>query len=277
MQTFFEKLLTGLLDALPHILWALVAFFVGLAIANWLSRFVLRALKRSKVDPTVHTFLAACVKIFVLIIAILTAASLLGIPTASIITLIGGAAVGIGLALKDNLSNFASGMILLFTRPFKVGDYIETDEGGGTVERIDMMFTVLVTPDNKNIMLPNSLIVGGKVTNFSACQTRRISIPVTIPYSADLAKVRQTLAHYVENEPRVLKDPPPCIGPDSFTDRGVQISVMAWVERSAYWDVFYDLHETIQAALDSIGVPIAVSTVQIADSRTRTDDDTQLP
>ena len=155
MQTFFEKLLTGLLDALPHILWALVAFFVGLAIANWLSRFVLRALKRSKVDPTVHAFLAACVKIFVLIIAILTAASLLGIPTASIITLIGGAAVGIGLALKDNLSNFASGMILLFTRPFKVGDYIETDEGGGTVERIDMMFTVLVTPDNKNIMLPN--------------------------------------------------------------------------------------------------------------------------
>ena len=122
MQTFFEKLLTGLLDALPHILWALVAFFVGLAIANWLSRFVLRALKRSKVDPTVHAFLAACVKIFVLIIAILTAASLLGIPTASIITLIGGAAVGIGLALKDNLSNFASGMILLFTRPFKVGD-----------------------------------------------------------------------------------------------------------------------------------------------------------
>ena len=140
-----------------------------------------------------------------------------------------------------------------------------------------MMFTVLVTPDNKNIMLPNSLIVGGKVTNFSACQTRRISIPVTIPYSADLAKVRHTLAHYVENEPRVLKDPPPCIGPDSFTDRGVQISVMAWVERSAYWDVFYDLHETIQAALDSIGVPIAVSTVQIADSRKRTDDDTQLP
>ena len=260
MQTFFEKLLTGLLDALPHILWALVAFFVGLAIANWLSRFVLRALKRSKVDPTVHAFLAACVKIFVLIIAILTAASLLGIPTASIITLIGGAAVGIGLALKDNLSNFASGMILLFTRPFKVGDYIETDEGGGTVERIDMMFTVLVTPDNKNIMLPNSLIVGGKVTNFSACQTRRISIPVTIPYSADLAK-----------------DPPPCIGPDSFTDRGIQISVMAWVERSAYWDVFYDLHETIQAALDSIGVPIAVSTVQIADSGKRTGDDTQLP
>ena len=224
-----------------------------------------------------HAFLTACVKIFVLIIAILTAASLLGIPTASIITLIGGAAVGIGLALKDNLSNFASGMILLFTRPFKVGDYIETDEGGGTVERIDMMFTVLVTPDNKNIMLPNSLIVGGKVTNFSACQTRRISIPVTIPYSADLAKVRQTLAHYIENEPRVLKDPPPCIGPDSFTDRGIQISVMAWVERSAYWDVFYDLHETIQAALDSIGVPIAVSTVQIADSGKRTGDDTQLP
>ena len=104
-----------------------------------------------------------------------------------------------------------------------------------------MMFTVLVTPDNKNIMLPNSLIVGGKVTNFSACQTRRISIPVTIPYSADLAKVRQTLAHYIENEPRVLKDPPPCIGPDSFTDRGIQISVMAWVERSAYWDVFLSL------------------------------------
>ncbi len=277
MEVFFDKLLTGLLDALPHILWALVAFFVGLAIANWLSRFVLRALKRSKVDPTVHAFLAACVRIFVLVIAILTAASLLGIPTASIVTLLGGAAVGIGLALKDNLSNFASGMILLFTRPFKVGDYIETDGGGGTVERIDMMFTVLNTPDNKKIMLPNSVIIGEKVTNFSACNTRRISIPVVVPFGTDLAKTRQVLQAYVQKDPRVLKDPPPCIGADLFTDRGVQISVMAWVERTQYWDVFYDLHEAIQAALQSIDVSIAVSTISLQENEKKSGRDTQMP
>ena len=277
MQTFFEGLLSGLLAALPHLLWALFAFFVGLGLANWLSRFVLRALGRSKVDPTVHAFLAACVKIFVLIIAILTAASLLGIPTTSLVTLLGGAAVGIGLALKDNLSNFASGLILLFTRPFKVGDYIETQDGGGTVERIDMMFTVLVTPDNKNILLPNSRLIGGKVTNFSAHDTRRITIPVTVPYTADLPTARRALSDRIAAEPRILKDPAPCVGADKFTERGVQISVMAWVQRTAYWDVFYDLHEQIKDALAGVGITPAVSVVSVQPAPKNAADDTRVP
>ncbi|MFR4250178.1 MAG: mechanosensitive ion channel family protein [Christensenellales bacterium] len=273
MQTFFENLLSMAWQALPHILWALLAFFVGLAIANWLSRFVLRALSRSKVDPTVHAFLAACVKAFVLVIAIITAASFLGIPTASIITLLGGAAVGIGLALKDNLSNFASGMILLFTRPFKVGDYIETDQGKGYVERIDMMFTSLVTPDNQNVLLPNSQLIGGRVTNYSVYDTRRISVTLVVPFETDLSKALSALSDMLANEPKVLKNPVATVGAEAFCDRGVQINILAWGNREEYWDILYLLHRRTHECLTKAGIPFALPHIQMENKEKKTDPD----
>jgi small conductance mechanosensitive channel len=191
-----------------------------------------------------------------MVFVVLTAVSALGVPTTNFLAIVGAAGLAIGLALKDSLSNFSSGVMLVFFRPFKVGDYIEAAGVAGTVNSIAIFNTVIKTPDNRVITVPNSLIYGDAITNFSAENTRRIDLVIGIGYDDDVQRAKALIQGVLSNEDRVLDDPAPTIMTLELGDSSVNIAVRPWVKTSEYWPVRGELLERIKKALEDSGLSI---------------------
>ncbi|MEJ2764024.1 small-conductance mechanosensitive channel MscS [Photobacterium sp. MCCC 1A19761] len=239
-----------------NILSALLILFIGNIITKMIANGVAKMLRKKQMDDAVVEFLHSLVRYLLFVIVLIAALGRIGVQTASVVAVIGAAGLAIGLALQGSLSNFAAGVLIVAFRPFKSGDYVEVGGVAGSVESIQVFSTVLKTPDNKMVVVPNSAVIGGPITNYSRHQTRRIDYVIGVSYKADLKKTKAVLTRVVAADPRVLQDPKPTIGVVALADSSVNFVVRPWVNTTDYWAVYFDLLQAIKEELDKEGIEI---------------------
>jgi small conductance mechanosensitive channel len=239
-----------------RVLAALAIFLVGRLFLRALMRWANGAMRRIGIDDTLNRFLGNLLYMVLLVFLVLTTFSVLGVPTINFLAIVGAAGLAIGLALKDSLANFSSGVMLVVFRPFKVGDQIEAAGVSGIVESIGIFNVVLKTFDNRAINVPNSLIYGGTITNYSAESTRRVDLTIAIGYDADIPQAKSVIAAVVAAEARIARFPPPDIAVQDVLQTAVTLAVRVWVNSADYGGVRSDMLERIKRTLDKYGLSI---------------------
>ena len=248
-----EKLIDSGISLGERVLGALIIFIVGKFLVNWLNRLFARILEKRKVDPSIQSFLKS--NILLLIMLILAVIGKLGIELTGFAALLASAGVAIGMALSGNLQNFAGGLIILLFRPYKVGDYIDASTGAsGTVKEIQIFHTILITPDNKMVYVPNGAMSSGVITNYSNLDTRRIEWNFGVDYGEDFEKVEKILRNIIKADQRILTAPAPFIELGELAASSVNIKVRVWVKSSDYWDVFFYMNQTVYATFNKEGI-----------------------
>ena len=250
------------------ILFAVAIFFVGKWVAKKLAGLAEKMMLKANVDETLTGFAGNILYGLLLALVVIAALSQLGIETTSLAAVIAAAGLAIGLALQGSLSNFAAGVMIILFRPFKNGDYVEAAGTAGTVEEISIFTTVLKTPDNKMVIVPNNEITTGNIINYSAHPTRRLDMVVGVGYDDDLKKVRKSLEKILSKEDRILKDPETVIAVAELADSSVNFVVRPWVKTEDYWAVKFALTEAIKATFDKegISIPFPQRDVHVIDS-----------
>jgi small conductance mechanosensitive channel len=238
------------------ILAAIVIFIIGRWVAKFLKNTSVKLMTRSKVDPTLVTFLGHVTYIALLTFVILAALGQLGIQTTSFIAVIGAAGLAIGLALQGSLSNFAAGVLMIIFRPFKVDDLIEGAGVLGTVEEIQIFTTQLKTPDNKTVIIPNAKLTSDNIINYTVKPTRRVDLVFGVSYTDDIDKVKGVISDVLSQDSRILKDPPPTIGLLEMADSSVNFAVRPWVKPDDYWGVYFDINEKMKKRFDAEDISI---------------------
>ncbi|MGI9247680.1 MAG: mechanosensitive ion channel family protein [Woeseiaceae bacterium] len=233
---------------------ALVIFYVGRMAIGLAVRGLRKVMQKQEVDKTLETFVCNLVRMALLVVVIIAAIGALGVQTTSFIAIFGAAGLAVGLALQGSLSNFAAGVLIVLFRPYKVGDYIEGAGISGSVEQVQILTTVLRTPDNKEVIVPNSQIMTSIITNYSANDTRRVDMVVGVSYSDDLDKVHTTIRDLVAADDRILDDPACTIAVSELGDSSVNFVVRPWVRTLDYWNVKFDLTEAIKRRFDKEGI-----------------------
>jgi len=239
-----------------NIALAIVVFVVGRLVAKGLVKVLERVLQNANVDSMLIEFIGSIAKAALLLFVIIASLDMLGVDTTSLIAMLGAAGLAVGLALQGSLQNFASGVLLIIFRPFTIGDVIEAGGIIGKVEKITIFNTVMLTPDNREIIVPNGAIYGGTITNLSARDTRRIDMVFGIGYGDDIKKAKDTLMQVMGSDSRILKDPAPVVALAELADSSVNFVVRPWVKGADYWDVKFDLTENIKLAFDEKGISI---------------------
>jgi small conductance mechanosensitive channel len=239
-----------------NIALAIVVFIVGRLIAKVLIKVLERLLVRAKVDSMLIEFIGSIASAALLLFVIIASLDMLGVNTTSLIAMLGAAGLAVGLALQGSLQNFASGVLLIIFRPFQVGNFIDAGGVSGTVEKITIFNTIMLTPDNREIIVPNASVYGGTITNFSARETRRIDMVYGIGYGDDIKKAKELLMQAMESDERILKDPAPMVALSELADSSVNFIARPWVNAADYWDVKRDFTEKIKLAFDENGVSI---------------------
>ncbi len=229
---------------------ALAIFYIGKLVVATLVRGVRKVMRRQEVDKTLETFVCNFLRIALMVVVIVAAISQLGIETTSFIAIFGAAGLAVGLALQGSLSNFAAGVLIVLFRPYKVGDFVEAAGIAGTIEQVQILTTILKTPDNKQIIVPNSQIMNSIITNYSAKDTRRIDLVIGVSYDDDLDKVRTVLQELVAAEDRILEDPACVIAVSELADSSVNFVLRPWVRSEDYWGVRFGLTEAIKKRFD---------------------------
>ncbi len=243
-------------DVAISVLAAAAIFLVGNFVVKFATRLLVKALIKARFDETLARFLGRVVHAFMFLWVTLLALGKLGIDTTSFTAVVAAAGLAIGLALQGSLSNFAAGVMIILFRPFKVGDFVEAGGAKGLIEEIHIFHTMLRTPDNIQLVVPNGAITGGNISNYSAKPTRRIDLVVGCGYSDDLQAVKQFLAELVNNDMRVLRDPEPVVAVGELGDNCVNFIVRPWVANADYWAVRWDLTEAIKTGFDLRGFQI---------------------
>ena len=233
-----------------NLIAALVIFYVGRLVIGLVVRGLHRVMQKQGVDKTLETFVCNLVRMVLLIVVIIAAIGALGIETTSFIAIFGAAGLAVGLALQGSLSNFASGVLIILFRPYKVGDFIEAAGISGSVEQLQILTTILKTGDNKKVIVPNSQIMNSVITNYSANETRRVDMVIGVSYEDDLDKVRNTIQELVAAEERILAEPACTIAVSALADSSVNFVVRPWVKTPDYWGVMFDLTEAIKKRFD---------------------------
>jgi small conductance mechanosensitive channel len=239
-----------------NIVMALAILVIGRWIAKAITRGVRRLLDKAGVDPILTRFLGNITNTALLAVVVIAALNRLGIDTTSVLAVFAAAGLAIGLALKDSLSNFSAGVMLIFFKPFKLGDFIEAGGTAGVVEEIGIFNTVLKTPDNREVIVPNAHIYGGVITNVTARDTRRIDLVFGIGYSDAIPLAKETIQAVLSADERILADPAPFVAVVELADSSVNLAVRPWVKTSDYWATRCDLTERIKEAFDAKGISI---------------------
>jgi small conductance mechanosensitive channel len=235
---------------------AILIFVVGKWFAKILTKLFKKTLEKSKTDVTLIKFLGDLIYFGLIVLVVIVALGTLGINTTSFVALIGAAGLAVGLALQQNFSNFGAGVVILFLRPFKVGDFVEAGGAMGVVETIGIFNTSIKTGDNKIIIVPNSNIIGGNIVNYSKEPIRRIDLVIGVGYEDDLKLVKDSLEQIIQNNDKILKDPSAVIALAELADSSVNFNVRPWVKSEDYWGVRSELLEQIKITFDKKGINI---------------------
>ena len=239
-----------------NIVIALLIFYVGRFAISIVVRGLRKLMQKQGVDKTLETFICNLVRVALLVVVIIAAIGAIGIETTSFIAIFGAAGLAVGLALQGSLSNFAAGVLIVLFRPYRVGNFVEAAGISGTIEQVQILTTILTTPDNKQIIVPNSQIMDSIITNYSAKETRRVDMIVGVSYSDDLDKVRKTLEELVAADDRILADPACKIAVSELADSSVNFVLRPWVNAADYWNVKFELTEAIKKRFDKEGISI---------------------
>jgi small conductance mechanosensitive channel len=256
----WDKMLSDLqttgLDLGLNLLAAVVIFYVGRTIARMLTKGVRRLMNSQSVDPILVSFVTSLVQWGLMAFVIIAAITKLGVQTASLVALIGAAGLAVGLAMQGSLANFAAGVLIVLFRPYRVGDWVEAAGVSGSVLQVQVLTTILQTPDNKQIIIPNGQIMDNIITNYNANPTRRVDLVIGVSYSDDLDKVRSTITELVNADSRILKVPECQIAVSELGESSVDFVVRPWVNSADYWEVKFAVTEAIKKRFDKEGISI---------------------
>lgn len=260
IEEFLGMDVGGLKDALVDIgislAVALLILIIGFWLARVLSKGLERLLKARKTDPGLVTFLRSLTSIGIKILVLISAITQLGVEMTSFVALLGAAGLAIGMAFSGTLSNFAGGVMILFFKPFKVGDYVDLGGVEGSVQEIQIFNTIMTTVDNKTIIMPNGPVANGTIINYTKADKRRVDWSFGIAYGDDLKQAKDLLRSFIEEDKRILQDPESFVGLGELADSSVNITVRAWVKTEDYWPVFFDMNERVYTEFDKVGLNI---------------------
>jgi len=235
---------------------ALLIFVIGRWVAALVSRLAGKAMKRAKMDETLVRFVQNLCYVALLAFVVIAALAKMGLQTASFVAVLGAAGLAVGLALQGSLANFASGVLMLIFKPIRVGDFVEAGGAKGSVKEVGIFTTVLNSPDNVRIIVPNSQITGNHICNYTVNGTRRIDMVIGVSYADDLKKAREVIEKVLAAETRILPDPAPVVAVSELADSSVNFVVRPWVKVADYWPTYFDLTAEIKVALERNGVTI---------------------
>ena len=258
-----ETLLKKILDYLPTIALALIVLCIGFWLSNQISKWIIKAMRKRNVDSSVHSFVGALIRVILKIGVILSSISILGVNINSFIAAFGAAGITASLGFKDSISQFASGLQILITKPFKKGDYIEIESVAGTVDEIALMNTSLVTFDNKHVIIPNSHVTSTSITNYTAEDKRRMDLNFVIGYNADIFLAKSILRGLCEENKLVIMDPVPLIAVKEHTENGLKLVVQLWCKSDDYWTLYYEMQEKVKLAFDKAGITTPTEKIDV--------------
>ena len=265
LDIVIQNLIDSGISAGKHIIAAVAIFIVGRFLIKLINRLVASILQRRHIEISVQTFLSSLVNIILTILLIITVIGALGVNTTSFAALIASAGVAIGMALSGNLQNFAGGLIILLFKPYRVGDFIDVCGVQGTVSAVQIFHTILLTPDNKAVYLPNGSTSSSTITNYSRENKRRIEWTFGIDYGEDVGRARTAILSVITADARILPDPAPFVAVGGLSDSSVDIIVRVWVPTEEYWNVYFDMHQRVYETFNEqkINFPYPQQTVHL--------------
>jgi small conductance mechanosensitive channel len=249
----FLKLVT---DFGINLVIAIITLIVGLWVIKAIMGGIKKAMTKQNVEVTLSKFLLSILNITLKIMLLISVISMVGIEMTSFIAILAAAGLAVGMALSGTLQNFAGGVMILIFKPFKVGDFISAQGFSGTVNEIQIFNTILKTPDNKTIIIPNGGLSTGAMTNFSVEPQRRVDFTFGIGYGDDIDKARNIIKRLIDEDARILKDPAPFVAVSELADSSVNFAVRVWANAADYWGIFFDMNENVKKAFDKEGVSI---------------------
>ena len=249
---------------LMSVLSAVLVFLICLVAITVIMRIVDQIQKKSKFEKTVNSFIRSSIKVALWIIAIVIVADKLGIPTTSLVTLIGVAGLALSLSVQGILSNLFSGLTMLTTKPFSAGDYVELDGVSGVVKEVDLFYTTMTTLDNKVIYVPNSEVAGAKIINYTRQINRRVDLTFTVSYDDPTEAVKAALMEAMENDERILNEPaPPFAGLLSYKESSIEYVIRAWTKQENYWDLYFALNERVREMFDKHDIELTYNHLNV--------------
>ena len=251
------------LEAGKSILLAVVVAVVGRYVVKFINNLVARMLERRNVEPTVKSFLKSFVNILLVTLLIITVVSTLGVNTTSLAALLASAGLAVGMALSGNMQNLAGGLILLFFKPYKVGDFIEAQGVSGIVKAIQIFHTILTTTDNKELFIPNGPLSSGNITNYTKNELRRVDFTISVEYGTKVEKVKEVTLELLQQDERIMQDPAPFIAVKELANSSVDFTLRVWTKATEYWNVFFDTNERIYAEFNKQGIKFPFPQLQI--------------
>lgn len=235
---------------------AILVVVIGFGIVNLTISMLDKRLSKGKIDMSLHSFIKSISSFTLKAMILIVAATMVGIPPTTFIAVLSAAGLAVGLALRESLTNFAGGVLILVFRPFNVGDFIDLDGYSGTVKDIQLLYTALNTTDNRRITIPNGELANGKIINYSVEDTRRLDLVFGVSYDDDIEKVKEILTRIIWSHPLTFQDPEPLIRVMAYQDSSLDFTIRVWCKREDYWSIYYDLHEQIKVAFDQEGITI---------------------
>lgn len=255
--------LNSIVDHLPNLVFAIIILIIGYFLSKLCLKLMSKGLSKSKLDPTAHSFLKSLVKVTLYIILIVIVLTILGVPTSSIVAVIGASGLAIGLALQNSLSNVAGGFLILFSNPFEVGDYIKVGSDEGTVQAISILYTRLLTIDNKAIYIPNGQVSNATVTNYTDEKLRMLDLTFSIAYENDFNVAKKLIEQVVRKNPLSILEPEPLIRVTKHASSSIDIICRVWVLAENYFPLKYDLNEDIKTVFDENGISIPYNQLDV--------------
>ncbi len=254
--TYTDKAIELFMSYAPRVVLAIVTLIIGLWIIGAIVNLVRRTLEGTKTDKTLIPFIANLVSWILKVLLFISVASMIGIATTSFIAVLGAAGLAIGLALQGSLGNFAGGVLILIFKPYGVGDLIEAQGHLGVIKEVQIFNTIMLSPNNKRVIIPNGAMSNGSIVNLSAEGTLRVDLVIGIAYEADVAKAKALLLNMVQEDSRVLQEPAPLVAVSELADSSVNIVVRPWCSFNDYWSVYFDMTERAKQLLEENDITI---------------------
>lgn len=256
VSVYTDQAVGYLVEYGPNLLLSLLTLFIGLWLIRLLGKGFTKAMDKANLEVSLKKFLLSLVSILLKVLLVISVVSMLGVQMTSFIALLGAAGLAVGLSLQGSLANFAGGVLILLFKPFKVGDFIDAQGHMGTVRDIQVFNTILKTPDNKTIIIPNGNLSNGSLTNFSTEDTRRVDWVFGIGYGDDLKKAKDILNELIKKDSRILNEPKSMVVVSELGDNSVNLTMRVWANASDYWGVFFDMQENVKLTFDAQGISI---------------------
>ncbi len=259
----YDAVLSKAIEKAPSVIAAIAIVVIGYIVSKFIGKLIVKAMSAKGVDPSIHSFIRTIVMLLLNFVFILSALSTLGIDVNSFVAALGAAGITAGIGLQASISQIASGIQILVNHPFKSGDYIDVGTASGKVHEIKIMYTVLITVDNKRVIIPNSYITSNNIINYNAEDRRRLDLVFSVSYDADIEKAREVIKQVIARNDLILTNPEPLIAVKEHAASSINLACLIWCSSNDYWNVFYYMQEAVKVAFDNNNISIPYGQLDI--------------